>query len=300
MELSCNVKRALAVCLCASLSSSCGGDLEPRLQKPLAQQGIRDVAVGEANITATCAQGDKVEVPKSELEQNFMGMVKTDKIAAVVQKIYSSCDAKDKARQKEEARKSAFADEAKKLGISIEGKDDEGARAAICDKLATLLPVKDAERAVQAAKNSAAWGCPEPPPLEALPTGKWQIDIGKPVGKKPATSALRLENDRGDRLALRCSGAKVDLYVQPSEPPKKGTAAVDAKLDGAKPAKWKVKGSTDGKALFIADLKAAAPALGKAERLTLAVPTAKGTNAVTFDVRGFADARAQLPKTCKM
>lgn len=279
--------------------AGCGGDLAPRLQKPLEGQGIREVTVDETKVSATCSQGDKVEVPVAELELNFMGMAKTDKIAAVVKKIVTTCEDKDSEKKRLAGIREAQGAKAKELGIDISGKDDEAVRAAICEKLTAALPVKEPDRSRLAEANARSWKCPPAPKLDDLPTGRWQIELASVAGPKRGPSFLRLENDDGAKLTYRCASAKLDVYVQTAMPAKKGTKLVDAKLDGAKALKWKVKPSTDGKALFLVDARAAARTLAAANRLTLAVPNAKGSSAVTFEVKGAGEAQKQLPKGCK-
>ena len=287
------------VLLIATGVAGCGGDVAPRIQKPLEGQGIKDVAVDEAKVTATCAQGDKVEVPAAELELNFMGMAKTDKVAAVVKKIVTQCEEKDSDKKRLEAIRAAQKDKARELGVDISGKDDEAVRLAICEKLTSMLPVKDPDRTRLAEANERSWKCPPAPKVEELPTGRWQVELASVAGPKRGPSFLRLDNDEGDKLTLRCASAKLDLYLQPVKPAKKGTKLVDAKLDGAKALKWKVKPSTDGKALFFPEAKAVAKAMASASRVTVAVPNAKGSSAVTFDVKGVGEAQKQLPKGCK-
>lgn len=277
----------------------CGGDLAPRLQKPLEGQGIKGVTVDETKVTATCSQGDKVEVPAAELELNFMGMAKTDKIAAVVKKIVTQCEEKDTEKKRIEAIRTAQKDKARELGVDTSGKDDEGVRLAICEKLTSMLPVKDPERTRLAEANTRSWKCTPAPKVDELPTGRWQIEIASVAGPKRGPSFLRLENEEGEKLTLRCASAKLDLYVQPDKPAKKGTKVVEAKLDGAKTVKWKVKPSTDGKALFFPEARLVAKAMAGVSRVTLAVPNAKGTSAVTFEVGGVGEAQKQLPKGCK-
>ncbi len=279
--------------------AGCGGDLAPRLQKPLEGQGIKDVAIDETKITATCAQGDKVEVPASELELNFMGMAKTDKIAAVVKKVITLCEKQDEEKKRLAGIREAQGAKARELGVDVTGKDEEAIRAAICEKLTAALPVKEPERTRLAEANERSWKCPPAPTLEELPTGRWQVEIVATAGPKRGPSFLRLDNDAGDKLTYRCASAKLDLYVQPSTPAKKGTKVISAKLDGGKAVTWKVKPSTDGKALFFVDGKGTAKALASAKRVTLAVPNAKGTSAVTFDVKGAGEAQRQMPKGCK-
>lgn len=279
--------------------AACGGDIVPRLQKPLEGQGIKEVTVDETKITASCSQGDKVEVPASELALNFMGMAKTDKIAVVVKKIVTQCEEKDTEKKRLEGIRAAQKDKARELGVDVSGKDDEAARLAICEKLTSMLPVKDPERTRFAEANERSWKCPPAPKVDELPTGRWQIELASVAGPKRGPSFLRLENDDAEKLTLRCASAKLDLYIQPTKASKKGTKVVEAKLDGAKPVKWKVKPSTDGKALFFPEAKAVAKALAGASRVTVAVPNAKGTSAVTFDVKGVGEAQKQLPKGCR-
>lgn len=294
------MRRSLLVLLGLGLAGSgCGGDLAPRLQKPLDGQGIKEVTVTEIKITATCAQGDKVEVPVAELELNFMGMAKTEKIAAVVKKIVTTCENKDEEKKRIAGIREAQGAKARELGLDIAGKDDEAVRLAICEKLTSMLPVKEPERNRLAEANERSWKCPAAPKVDELPTGRWQIEIASVAGPKRGPSFLRLENDDGAKLTYRCASAKLDVYVQATAPTKKGTKVIDAKLDGGKAAKWKVKPSTDGKALFFIDAKGSAKALASASRLTLAVPAAKGNTAVVFEVKGVGEAQKQLPKGCK-
>lgn len=292
------MRRWLLVLLGLGLAG-CGGDLAPRLQKPLDGQGIKEVTVDETKISASCAQGDKVEVPVAELELNFMGMAKTEKIASVVKKIVTACEAKDDEKKRIAGIREAQGAKARELGIDIAGKDDEAVRAAICEKLTAALPVKEPERNRIAEANERSWKCPPAPKVDELPTGRWQIEIASVAGPKRGPSFLRLENDDGAKLTYRCASAKLDVYVQGAAPAKKGTKVIDAKLDGGKAAKWKIKPSTDGKALFMVDAKAAAKAMAAASRVTLAVPGAKGSTAVTFEIKGVGEAQKQLPKGCK-
>lgn len=279
--------------------AGCGGDLAPRLQKPLEGQGIKDVVIDDTKITATCAQGDKAEVPAAELELNFMGMAKTDKIAGVVKKIITVCEKQDEEKKRLAGIREAQGAKARELGVDITGKDDEAIRLGICEKLTAALPVKEPERSRLAEANERSWKCPPAPKVDELPTGRWQVEIAATAGPKRGPSFLRLDNDDGDKLTYRCASAKLDVYVQPSTPAKKGTKAVSAKIDGGKGLTWKVKPSTDGKALFLIDAKGAAKVLASAKRVTLAVPNAKGTSAVTFDVKGVGEAQKQMPKGCK-
>lgn len=287
------------VMLIGAGAAGCGGDIAPRLQKPLEGQGIKDVTVDETKVMATCSQGDKVEVPAAELELNFMGMAKTDKIAAVVKKIVTSCEEKDTEKKRLAGIRAAQKDKARELSLDIGDKDDEAVRLAICEKLTAMLPVKDPERTRLAEANERSWKCPPAPKVEELPTGRWQIELASVAGPKRGPSFLRLENDGGEKLTLRCASAKLDLYIQPDKPAKKGTKIIEAKLDGGKAAKWKVKPSTDGKALFFPEAKVVARSLASVSRVTLAVPNAKGTSAVTFDVKGVGEAQKQLPKGCR-
>lgn len=292
------MRRSLVVLLGFGLAG-CGGDLAPRLQKPLDGQGIKELAIDKTKITATCAQGDKVEVPASELELNALGMAKTEKIAAVVKKIVTTCEEKDAEKKRIAGIREAQGAKARELGIDIAGKEDDAVRAAICEKLTSMLPVKDPDRTRFAEANERSWKCPPAPKVDELPTGRWQIEIASVAGPKRGPSFLRLENDDGAKLTYRCASAKLDVYVQTTAPTKKGTKLVDAKLDGGKAAKWKVKPSTDGKALFLVDAKAVAKAMASASRATIAVPGAKGSAAVTFEIKGVGEAQKQLPKGCK-
>jgi hypothetical protein len=290
-----------ALALASLTLTACSDDTEARLTKALGAQGVKSVKVTEDKVTATCASGATVEVPASELERNFLGMAKAAKVTSVGKKLLQDCDTQDKEKAREAAAKAGIADEAKRLGIDLTGLDDENAKKAICEKLTADLPTKDPERTVDGLKNTQKWGCAPPPPPAALPTGAWAVELGKAEGKKPATSYLRLQNDDGARLTVRCPGKKPDLYVQPREPIKKGTKLVEAKVGGGKPAKWKVKPSTDGKALFFPDTKAAFKQMATGDELALMLPDAKSKkpNVVTFPIKGFADAIKQLPKACQ-
>ncbi len=292
------MRRSLMVLLGVALAG-CGGDIAPRLQKPLEGQGIKDVLVDETKVTATCSQGDKVEVPAAELDINFMGMAKTDKVAAVVKKIVTTCEDKDNEKKRLAGIREAQGAKARELGVDIKDKDDDAVRTAICEKLTSMLPVKEPDRSRFAEANQRSWKCPPAPKLDDLPTGRWEIELASVAGPKRGPSFLRLENDDSAKLTYRCASAKLDVYVQAVTPTKKGTKVIDAKLDGAKAVKWKVKPSTDGKALFFVETKAVAKALSSASRVTLAVPTAKGSSAVTFEVKGAGEAQKQLPKGCK-
>jgi hypothetical protein len=290
---------ALACAACVVCLSGCNDDVQKRLADPLKEQGIKEIVVNEQKIIATCSTGVTVEIEAKELERNFLGMAKTSKVATIAKNILRECDDKDSAKRQEEAIKSKLADETKRLGIDTTGKDDAAIKKEICVKLTEALPRKDPDRTVEGAKNTQRWNCDPPPPPPELPSGAWAVELGKPVGKKPAQSFLRLQNDAGEKLTLRCVGKKPDFYVQPATPAKKGTKVVDARVDGAKAAKWKVKPSTDGKALFFADTKIAFKALSGASELAVIFPT-KGKPATSkFAVKGFADALKQLPKPCQ-
>jgi hypothetical protein len=110
----------------------------------------------------------------------------------------------------------------------------------------------------------------------------------------------RLENEAGERLTLRCSGKKVELYVQPKAAAKKGTKIVGVRVDGGKPQKWKVKPSTDGKALFLDVKDATKAALDSAEKLQVDVPVGKKSAGSVFEVKGLKDALRALPKACRI
>lgn len=281
-----------------TLVSGCNDDVQKRLADPLKEQGIKDVVVNETKIIATCSTGATVEIDAKELERNFLGMAKTSKVATIAKNILRDCDDKDSAKRQEEAIKAKIGDETKRLGIDPSGMDEAAIKKAICAKLTEALPRKDPDRTIQGANNTQRWGCEPPPPPPELPSGGWAVEIGKPQGKKPAQSFLRLQNDAQEKLTLRCAGKKPDFYVQPATAAKKGTKAVDVKIDGGRSMKWKVKPSTDGKALFFADTKVAFKALANANEMAVIIPARKPATA-TFAVKGFGEALRQMPKACQ-
>lgn len=285
--------------LVAGVAAGCDDDVEKRLGDPLKEQGLKELVVGEEKIVATCSTGATVEVEVKELERNFLGMAKTSKVATIAKSILRECEDKDAAKRQEEAIAAKLGDETKRLGIDATGKDDATLKKEICAKLTEQLPRKDPERTIEGAKNTQRWGCDAPPPPAELPSGAWAIELGQAKGKRPATSFLRLENADGEKLTLRCAGKKPDLYVQPAAAAKKRTKVVTAKVDGGKPLKWKVKPSSDGRALFFADTKAAFKALDGAGELAVIVPTKKKPITATFAVKGFGEALKQLPKGCQ-
>lgn len=290
------------VCVAVVSASGCNDDVQKRLADPLKEQGIKDVVVNEQKIIATCSTGVTVEIDVKELERNFLGMAKTSKVATIAKNILRECDDKDSAKRQEEAVKNKIVEETKRLGIDTTGKDDATIKKEICVKLTEALPRKDPDRTVEGAKNTQRWNCDPPPPPPELPSGAWTVELGKGTGKKATPSFLRLQNNGGEKLTLRCPvGKKPDFYVQPAMPAKKGTKTIDAKVDGGKAVKWKVKPSTDGKALFIADTKIAFKSLSGANELAIVLPTApKGKPATaTFAVKGFGDALKQLAKNCQ-
>jgi hypothetical protein len=289
----------LVAAAAAVLGSGCSDDSQQRLGDALGKEGIKNVTVTDTKVSATCAAGTVVEVDSAELDRNFLGMVKTDNIRTVANKIYKQCDEKDTEKKKAEAQKSMIAETSKQLGIDVSALDENGAKKAICEKLTTQLPLKDPDRTVEDAKNQNKWGCPPAPPVTDLPTGAWQLDLPPQKGKAPVTSYARLQSDNGDRLTIRCAGKKADFYLQSAEPAKKGTKLVDALLAGQKPAKWKVKPSTDGKALFFVDVKPDWKAMTGADVVTIKVPTAKAANTVSFKVKGFGEVLKKLPKGCQ-
>lgn len=289
---------AVVSCVAAALTG-CNDDVQKRLADPLKEQGIKDVVVNEQKIIATCSTGVTVEIEAKELERNFLGMAKTSKVATIAKNILRECDDKDSAKRQEEAVKNKLVEETKRLGIDTTGKDDAAIKKEICVKLTEALPRKDPDRTMEGAKNTQRWNCDPPPPPPELPSGAWVVELGKPQGKKPAQSFLRLTNEANEKLTLRCAGKKPDFYVQPATPAKKGTKVVDARVDGGKAAKWKVKPSTDGKALFFADTKVAFKSLAGANELAVIFPTKGKPATSTFAVKGFADALKQLPKGCQ-
>jgi len=275
----------------------CGDDTAARLTASLAPQGIKNVDVTDERIVASCALGQTAELPAAELERNFMGMAKASKVTSVGRALLKECDDKDNAQRKAEGLKVAIADEAKRLGITA-GADDDATKNAICDKLTSTLPISAADRTDQGLKNTARWGCATPPPVEELKTGAWIVEHGKPVGKKPGTHFLRLQNGDGEKLTFSCTGKKTTFYVQPKLAAPKKTTILETQLDAAKAAKWKVRPSTDGKALFFIDVKAAARGLSEKNAATF-IPAGKKATSSTFNVSGFKEAFASLPPACR-
>src|SRR5262249_17019504 len=129
--------------------------------------------------------------------------------------------------------------------------------------------------------------------------GLWQFEDQPAQAKKPATQYLRLINDKGERLTVKCSQKKPDFYVQLNDTVKKGTKTVDAKLGAAKPAKWKVRPSTDGKALFFAAHNPAFKPLPPADTLALSVPGPKTASTVALKTKGFGESMKKMPKPCQ-
>lgn len=294
--------RFLSSSLLAALAlvTACSDDSEARLQKALGEQGVNEVKVTEETVTAVCSSGATVEIPATELERNFLGMAKASKVTAVGRQILQDCDTKDKEKAREVHQKAMMADEAKRLAIDTTGLEESVIKKAICEKLTAELPRKDPDRTVDGLKNTQRWGCEPPPPVEPLKTGAWAIDVNEGTAKKPGSSFLRLENGDGEKLTVRCTGKQHDLYLQPAKPAKKGTKLLMVRSGGAKPAKWKVKSSTDGKALFFPDTKAAFKALFGGDEMSFVVPvTKKKSLTSTFAVKGFGEAWKQLPKSCQ-
>jgi hypothetical protein len=301
--MSCLARRLVLAGLMLSLAA-CSDEAPKRLSDSLAQVGIKDVVVDEQKIGATCSQGDKVEVPTAELERNFLGMSSPKKVVLVAKNIAKDCEDKDTTKKREAAQKARLGDVLKELGIDATGLDDAATKKAICAKLTAGLPRKEPERMQGGAKNTREWGCEPPAAPEALPTGLWETVVGKAECKKPAVSYARLKNEDGGRLTLRCTGtgkaAKAEIYVGFAEKTKfkKGTKAVMVSLDGKKPAKWKANVAKDLSALFF-DPKAALEPLGGANKMSVELPTAKKSQKVAFDVKGFAEATKALPAPCK-
>ena len=291
--------RLAAVVLVITGLAACSDDSQQRLTEALGKEGVKNIGVGDAKITATCSQGANIEVSADDLERNFLGMVKSERVRVVANKIYKQCDDKDTAKRHADAAKTMIADQAKALGIDVSALDEETAKKTICDKLTAALPLKDPARTVEDAKNQNRWGCSPAPAIKELPTGTWQLETPPQTGKKPPPSYACLQNDAGERLTVRCQGKKPDFYVQLQEPVKKGTKTIDAKVGAAKPAKWKVKPSTDGKALFFVDIKPAFKALDGADAVSLAVPGAKKAINVTFKTKGITEALKKLPQGCQ-
>lgn len=294
-----NIRHGLGIGALALCATACTDDTQERLNNTLKERGVKEVVVTETKITATCSSGATTTVNADELERNFMGMPKASKVTAVAKTIFKDCEDKDAEKHREEQIKAALAEQAKQLGVDATGMAEEEIKKAICDKLTSQLPLKDPERTVEGVKNQQRWGCPPPPPVAELPTGAWSVEVPKPQGKKPVQSFARLQNEDGNKLTVRCANKKADFYVQTQSVVKKGTKQIDAKVDLAKPVKWKVKPSTDGKALFFSDTKLSFSSLSRAQKLTLVIPTAKKNELVAFDVKGMGEALRQMPKGCQ-
>ena len=277
---------------------ACSDDSQQRLTDVLAQQGIKDIAVTEAEVTATCASGAKAKADAAELERSVFG-VKSERIKVVASKLNSKCEELDIEKRRIDGAKAQIAEQAKALGLDVATMDDATAKNLICDKLTAGLPMRASDRAEQDAANQRKWGCAPAPAIAELPTGGWQIENPPPVGKKPATAYARLQNDAGDRLTVRCAAKKADFYLQTQDPVKKGTKTVDVKIGNAKPAKWKVKPSTDGKAIFFVDLKPAFKALDTQDVATFTVPGPKKVDNAAFKTKGLGEALKKLPKGCQ-
>jgi hypothetical protein len=286
--------------------AACGDDAQLRLNEALKSEAdIKSVAVTDAKVTATCKEGATVDVDTAELDRNFLGMVKSEKVRDVANKLFKQCEQKNKEVEKAAALKGMIADTAKQLGIDVSALDDNAAKKTICDKLTTQLPIKDPERTVEDAKNQNKWGCAPAPPVTDLPTGAWQVEAPDPKAKvdakKPAVPTYaRLVGANGERLTIRCANKKADVYLQVNDPLKKGAKTVDAKLANApKPQKWKVKPSTDGKALFFVDVKPTVKAMESADNVVITVPGAKKSSDVALSTKGLGEAMKKMPKECQ-
>ncbi len=279
--------------------AACSDDSQQRLTDVLSKQGIKEVTVTEAKVTARCASGATAEVDAAELQKNFLGMVKSERLGVVANDLFKKCDDLDKDKHKAEAQKQLLADAAKELGIDVSAMDDDAAKKAICEKLTAKLPVKDPERAVEDVKNQNRFGCAPAPAPAALPTGLWQVETRPGKRRKPPTTYARLDSEHGERLTASCTGRKADLYVMMPAKVKHHTKVIYAVAGSSKPMKWKVKPSTDGKALFIVDAKGGFRAMKDADSLTLKVPMARKVEDVAFPVKGFDEVLKQLPRHCR-
>lgn len=294
----------LAALVGMACATACNDEAPKRLADSLAQVGIKDVVVTDTKVTATCAQGDSVEVPTADLGRNFLGMSNPKKVVGVAKAIAKDCEDKDGQKKREASQKARIADTLKSLGIGGAALDDAAAKKAICAKLTEKLPRKEPDRTQESARNMREWGCDVAPPVAALPSGLWEVTIGKPVGKRAAISFARLQNEDGDRLTLRCTGdgkaAKAEIYVQlgVKTKVKKGTKAVMVAVDAKKPDKWKANVAKDLSALFF-EPKVALRPLSAASKLVVEVPTAKKPAKVAFAVKGFAEAARELPAACR-
>lgn len=285
--------------------AACGDDAQQRLNEALKNEpDIKSISVTDAKVTATCKEGATVDVDTAELDRNFLGMVKSEKVRDVANKLYKQCEQKNKDIEKAAALKGMIADTAKQLGIDVSALDDNTAKKTICDKLTLQLPIKDPERTVEDAKNQNKWGCAPAPPVTDLPTGAWQVeaapDTGKKDPKKAAPVYARLVGANGERLTIRCASKKADVYLQVNDALKKGTKTVDVKVGSLpKPQKWKVKPSTDGKALFFVDVKPTVKAMESADNVVITVPNAKKSSDVSLATKGLAEAMKKMPKECQ-
>ncbi len=282
----------------------CTDDASKRLSDALAQVGVKDVAITEAKVSATCAMGDTAEVPTADLERNFLGLSNPKKVVVVAKQLAKDCEDKDSAKKRAEAQRAKLQEVTKQLGIDPAGLADDVVKKAICAKLTERLPRKDPDRSVEAAKNMREWSCPPAPPPAALPTGLWQVDVGSAKDpKKPQVSYARLQADDGNRMTLRCTATKKapkpELYVQLADKTKvkQGTKAIMVAVDGGRPTKWKVNVAKDLSAVFV-EPKPAVKARAPASKVALFIPTKKGSATVTFLVKGLAEALKPLPKGC--
>ena len=285
---------AFAVCLPALLAG-CKDTAEQKLRDALTTQaGIKALTIDDKNINVTCSSEEKITVPTAELERNFLGMSKPATFTPIAKKIADQCEQKDKATKVAAAQHQNLVDGAKDAGVPATG-DDAALRTAICEKLAGKLPVRDPARMLEAGRNTARFGCTPPPAAAELPTGLWRLEELKQ--KKP-TQIVKVESEQGEKLALRCVGGKSDMYLQLATAVKKGTKVIDASVDG-RAAKWKVKPSADGKAIFFADLAGTKRTLASSKQLALKIPTSKKAVDVGFDVHGFTEAVKPLPRGCR-
>ena len=122
-----------------------------RLSAALADRPIKDIVVTDQLVTAKCASGQTTDITATELERNFLGMPKSEKISFVAKAILKDCEAKDEAKAKTERLAQAIVAEAKRLKIDLSKlPDDENKKSMICEALIPELPPKDPERATAA------------------------------------------------------------------------------------------------------------------------------------------------------
>ena len=289
--------RVLLLNLALVLAIGCDDQWDVRLVAPLREKGIKQVVIDKRTIVATCGGGDTVEISIVKLDLNFLGKALDSKLSAVAKEILAECERRDTTRLREQTALALVLDEAKRLGIEVNGDNMAETKTSMCEKLNAELPASDPDRASYAALNSKRFGCAPPPPAP-VDAGAWAMEIVEAVEDEPAQSFLRARSAKGEKLTLRCIGGKIDLYLQPSAAAKPGTTSIEARIDNDRSDKWQVKLSTDGKALFFTDEGRALEDLRDADAVSFRIPGKQPAEA-SFVVTGLADAMRRLPKPCR-